>query len=242
MIILLIGAAQAVPPAADDTASLAFGEAATRARAVADSLDDATWTLHQQVWVGGKLDPDTRMEVKWRASDDGLYMRWSGDVNTGRELLWVPGWNDDRMRVRVGRWVPNIDLALDSRLATRNQRHSLKEASIVFTVDNIVDGAIRVRDSAVLTPDVTDLGTRSVEGDDAHCFLTVTDKATDPELYSYKSEICFADRTGLPVFVENWDHEDGALRMVERYTFASLVVNPGLAASEFTPDHEGYGF
>ncbi len=231
----------ATPPPAEDLAAVEFLAWVDKMERASSALKDGTWVLRQQEYAGGTLQPLTETTVKFR-KDGAVYLRWTGDINTGRELLFVPGWNDDRMRVQTGAYVPNVNLTPDSRLATRNQRHTIRDVSIVKTADLVITATRQIVASPTYAPKVTSTGVQTVAGEQAHCYETWTPKDQDPTFYARRVDVCMSSRTNLPVRVTAYDIEDGAMRMIEDYTFQDLEVNPGITAAEFTPDFGDYNF
>jgi hypothetical protein len=91
-------------------------------RAVGE-LGDYTTVLVKQERFGGRLEREQRLAVKW-ARPFRLYMKVLDGDNPGQEVLFVRGWNEDRLRVHKGSF-PDITINLDPRgaLATSRTHH-----------------------------------------------------------------------------------------------------------------------
>lgn len=235
---LVAGAARA--DTAADADALAEG-LISRMRAVAATTRDATFTFYKQEWVGGRLLPEERMFVKQRYSG-GLYMRWDGDVKHGRQILYNPGWNNNRMRVDPGPMLPNLDLDPRGSIARDGERHSIFEVGPLVVVKLILADKTVLDANPALSVKITDLGASTVYGEAARCLDMALPKASEPRLYAHRVVVCANQRTGLPTRIEAWDDEAGAVRLVERYGYGDLRLNVGLADQDFSPEHPDYGF
>ena len=207
----------------------------------AASMQDAVYVFHKQEYVDGEQRAAERMAVRFRAPND-FYLTWRGPVHQGRELLFRPGWNGDRLRVSPGRWLPTLNLDPRGALAMHGNRHSIFELPFPAIVQNFSDSAALLRANPVLQAHVTDLGEQSRLGDIVHCYHLQLPKRQEPRLYAMETELCVSLRTGLPVTIRNWDVEDGALRLVEDYGYEGVQVNVGLTDLDFDPDNPAYGF
>lgn len=129
-----LGAANRPPAVADDARELL----ASMARA-ADGIRDYTVTVVRRVWREDALGPEERLFVKW-ARPDRTYVKRMSPPGEGREVLWVPGRNRDRLRATLGVW-PNIDLNVDpfGRLALRDEYHPIDESSLVYLVETVIE-------------------------------------------------------------------------------------------------------
>jgi hypothetical protein len=190
---------------------------------------DAEFDLHQVEWVGGKLQPPAVMHVKWRPRND-VVMTW----DNGQTLHWVPSVNPDKMRVDPPYMFP-IWLSPDGAAATHGQRHTVRRMGLVPVGDLFAADRARMQADPTLAPSVVDLGSVTIYGEPSHCFDATMRKDREPALYAARVEVCVSVATGLPVRMRCWDHEDGALRMVEEYGYANLRVNVGLTDADFTP-------
>jgi hypothetical protein len=226
-------------PAQDDATRAYEADVAVMDK-VLDTIRDCTWTFHKEERVAGVWLDRQVMAVKHRLPDD-FYVKWSGDVNAGREVLYSPASNNGKLLVNVSAFVPNISVSTTGSTAMEDNRHSIPDLSAVRVARRIVSDVARVR-AATWAPTVQELGPRRVHGEASRCYHAVSRKDLDPGLYGYESELCFSTRTKLPVSIRTWDVEGGTLELVEQYSWQDLQLNPGLTDADFQPDHEGYGF
>lgn len=225
--------------AADATAT--FLDRIEAMQQAAAKLHDATFHLHKREWVGSEMTPRETLAVKFQRPL-ALYMRWVGEVNQGREVLFRSGWNDGRLRVDPGGLVPTLNLDPHGRLAMRNSRHAIHSTSPLHTVEMIVGDVQRLQANPDHEAKVEDRGEHRIHGESARCLVSHLPKDRDPAYYARRVEVCFANRTDLPIRVRAWDHEGGEVRLVEEYVFEDLQVNVGLSSADFDPDHPEYGF
>ena len=219
---------------------LAFQGLIDEMQVAAAAMVDATYTFHKVELVGGNLQPAEQTAVKYRAPND-FYMKWIGEVGTGQELLFQPGWNDDRMRISPGPLVPTVNLSVDSRLASRTNRHTVRHAPLPTIVQNFVNDEAALVAAAEI-PSIQELGARMVYGDSCRCFQLEMPKEKLPELYASRIEICISDRTHLPARIQAWDVEGGMLQLVEDYGYEEMHVNVGLTDADFDPENKAYNF
>lgn len=228
-------------PRTQDPAVQTMSAILARMEQASARLKDLTFTFYKQEYVRGNLRPEEKIAVKQRRPT-AAYLRWVGDVNTGREVLWQKGWNDGNIRVNPGPMLPTLNLDPLGRMAMATDRHSIYDLGPAHIVELISRDANRLRANKALPLKVTDLGPATVRGEPARCLENVLPKDQDPAFYASRVRVCVSERVNLPVSIEIWDVEDGAMRVVERYAFEDIRINPGLSDLEFSPDNPNYNF
>ena len=237
-LILLFGAA---PLRADDAPTPDIGRVIAQMQAAASQLRDATYTFHKQEYANSRQQPAERIAVKYRAPYD-IYMKWLAPTHKGRELLFRPGWNDDRLRVSPGRWLPTVNLDPRGRLAMHGNRHSTYQLPFPAIIANFVDSAALIRANPALRAHITDLGEQHHFGETGHCYRLQLPKDRESRLYAAEVMLCVSRRTGLPLRIRSWEVVDGRLRQVEDYGYENVRVNMGLSDRDFDPDNPVYNF
>ena len=101
------------------------GEAYRLARAAADAanqLDQYTAIFEKQERIGGKLRPLETIRVAVRENPLSVLMTWTGDVDAGKQALYVEDENDDRVRVYAGHLPTPFTVSVepDGALAMKN--------------------------------------------------------------------------------------------------------------------------
>lgn len=223
-------AASAADPATD------FLDALGRMQAAIDRVQDATFDLHQQEYVGGRMRDEVVMHV-WYRPRNQVYMEW----DDGQRLLWLPGENDDKMRIDPGRFLPNLSLSPTASLAMRGQRHSIHRVGLAPVADLFSKDVARIlADRERLAPTVALVGPDTLYGRPARCFDATMRKDLEPALYGARVEVCLDSESWLPLRMRTWNTEDGALRLVETYGYENLKVDVGIPDSKFDPAALGF--
>lgn len=233
--------AAAEDPRAADPAVAALDALIDRIDVGAGKLRDATYIFYRTEYIEGKLHPEEKIAVKHRFPHD-IYMKWVGSQKTGREVLHKSGWNEGKIRVSLGSMTPTLNLDPRGSMAMDGERHSIFDLGPVRLTQLIVRDAKRIRANPALVVKATDQGKKTWYGESTSCVSAELPKAQDPKLYAHKMNLCVSDRHNVPLWIELYDVEDGALRMIERYGYENLKVNVGLTDADFSPDHADYGF
>jgi len=104
----------------------------------ARSIHDYTMKLVKQEWIGNSLSEEEALFVKW-ARPLSFYYRRLTEPHKGREVMYVLGWNHDKLRVSLGTF-PNLSLNLDpfGALAMSGGGRPVTETSLVYLVDVVL--------------------------------------------------------------------------------------------------------
>ncbi len=224
-----------------DPARDAYMAAVDRMLAIVDATDAATWTFHKQEWADHALQPRQVMTIKARRAGD-IYLRYTGDHNNGREVLYRPAVSPDEILVNPSPLLPTMTFDLDGRVATDGERYTVPNLSLHTTVERYrSDGRLlAARNHAGMA--VEDLGRRLVAGEAAQCWRVTLPKDEVPALYAQVVETCVAERTQVVIRIRAWDDEDGQRVCIEDYTWAELQLGVPLTDLDFDPDNPAYRF
>ena len=202
-------------------------------------IRDYTATFYKQERVKGELLPVETMLLKFR-KPFSVYLRWTAGDFAGREVLFVQGWNDDKLRAHQGSF-PDITVNLrpDAALAMKGNRHPIHDLGFGSAIDHIVRGARlserRPQDGVVYV----DHGESTVYGVRAHCIEAVAPIKKFSPYYSHRAKICIDQKTRMPARITIWDDEDNLL---EDYGFENVRLNVGLTDADFDPNNSEYNF
>jgi len=161
-------------------------------------------------------------------------MRWVGKLHHGRQLLFRPE-DGGRMRVKAGRFVPEVRLKPDSGMVRRESRHPPWMAGIDQVQRTIVTEDARLAQNPELPVRYRYLGEERLLGSRVLSYEADLPKNRDPAAYASSVRVSFSADTGIIVAIRAWDVEDGAMRQVEDYGYAEQVINAGLRKEEFDP-------
>jgi outer membrane lipoprotein-sorting protein len=202
-------------------------------------VQDYTATFYKQERVKGELLPIETIELKFR-KPFGVYMRWlSGDF-AGREVLFVRGWNDDKIHAHQGSF-PDITVNLrpDSSLAMRGNRHPITNVGFGETIRLLVRDARLAEARPQDDVQYVDLGLWDIHGARSRCLEARAPGGKSSPYYAPRAKICFNVTTKMPTRVSIWDDEDN---LVEDYAYADVRLNPGLGDADFDPANPDYDF
>lgn len=205
------------------------------ARSTLEATDSYTAVLHKRERVGGTLLPEEVILLKFKQPFK-VYLRWVGERFNGRELLYVDGENDGRLKVREGGLlgVAALDLRPTGALAMRGNRHPITEAGLGSLVRELGTHLLAAFRAGHLSwsphPPATvhERAARVVEW-----FIPVGD-------YYCPHAVTFIDEElSLPIRVLIFDAEN---RLVEEYSFEALTLDAGLTDADFDPANPAYRF
>jgi outer membrane lipoprotein-sorting protein len=201
-------------------------------------VQDYTATFYKQERVKGRMLPVETIALKFRRPFS-VYLRWTHAFE-GREVLYVRGWNDDKIRAHQGSF-PDITVNLrpDANLAMRGNRHAITELGFGEAIGKIVRGVrlaeLRPQDGV----QYVDHGEATVYGARSRCFEAIAPVKKFSPYYAHRSKICIDVKTKLPTRIMNWDDEDN---LIEDYGFENVRLNVGLNDADFDPNHPDYNF
>ena len=226
--------APTLPAAGDDLASTLSGMETAYAR-----VEGYTARFVRQEVVGGVLRPREEALLKWERPGR-MYLRWISGPPAGREILFVPGRNDDRMLVSEPGLLTRfatIVMAPDSPRVLEESRHPVTDIGMGRLIDLILDNARRAAAARELT--VRDHGTAPGPDGLERRLEAILPREREKGYYCYRLVLALAADTGLPVraIVHDWDD-----RVVADYAYRELRLNPALTPADFDAANPAYGF
>lgn len=138
--IVLAGAVAALAPAPD-----AYERLDRMVRAMAE-VRSYTMTLAREEWVGDGMTPEETIEVRWTRGGRHFLRVLSGPEK-GREVVYVPGENGDRLNVRLATW-PHFRVNLDpcGKLALQGFHRPIAQSTLPYLVDAVRENVARGRE------------------------------------------------------------------------------------------------
>lgn len=205
-----------------------------------ERVNDYTTTFHKQERVDGELLPVEQIELKFR-KPFSVYMRWTGEVNQTREVIYVEGWNNNKLRAHKGSFPDmTVNLRPDSGMAMQGNRHKITEAHFGHSIGVIARDARLAESRPQDRVRYVDLGERYVYGAKSRCFEARSPKTGAISVYyAARAKVCFDLRTKMPTRIQVWS-ADGDL--LEDYGFENTKINVGLTAVDFDPENADYNF
>jgi outer membrane lipoprotein-sorting protein len=237
LLLALLGLAVPRPGACEP----ALEEAVARlreAQAAYAAVQDYVAVFHRQERVRGELQEPETIRLKFRKPFQ-VYMQWIGEAHAGRELLYVEGWNGNRLMAHEGGVLGFITLSLEpgGALALRHSRHPVTDTGIgrmLAVVSESLHRAVAAGELEVVggwTHTIFGRPARRIEGR----------LPADPRKGYYAPRVVLdVDlESKLPIQIEIYDAED---RLLEKYGYENLQVNVGLSALDFESTNPDYRF
>ena len=202
-------------------------------------INDYTAIFHTQERQNGKLTKEETIKMKFR-QPFSIYMKWTGHSIRGQEVLFVEGWNRNRLRVRPGGLITSlVTLNLDprSKLAMEKNRHPVTDAGLHklmnLITDNLKIGLARKEYKQI------DHGNFITFGRPVHRFEGIFEAKDRKLYYCYRAVIDMDMEHMIPIKVMLYDWDNNLL---ENYGYEDVVINPGLTDHDFDPRNKEYRF
>ena len=220
------------------SASLDPEEWLRKAEAAYDRVTSYTCVLYKQQRVSGKLLPEETILLKYK-KPLSVYMKWIKAPYKGSELLYVAGWNANRIRAHRGgilRFITrNLDPA-DPGLMAGNLR-PVTSIGIGYLLELV---AINMR-KAIKVGELTfsERGEETVYGVNTQILEMVFPKQSvndyDGRRYIINQDV----QSKMLVRIRTYDRDD---QLVENYGYENLDLNARLSDVDFDPKNPEYHF
>ncbi len=211
-------------------------------QAVAD-VDNYTAEFVKKELIGRQLI-ESRMELKLRHDPFAVYLKFI-DPNEGRQVLYVPGRNDNNLLVKetgLAGLVGAISLDPSGSMAMEDNRHPITQIGIKFMLDAVMEDWLA--QTAVENVTVNYYPNARVSG--VACKAIEVTFPTNHNLVEFhKRRLYIEAEHNLPIRVENFGfptQSGGRAPLVEDYLYANLQTNVGLTDSDFDRNNRSYGF
>ena len=197
-----------------------------------------TAVFHKQQRVAGKLLPEETILLKYR-KPLSLYMRWTKAPYKGSELLYVEGWNENRIRAHRGGILRFITRDLDPRdpgLMEGNLRPvtSTGIGHLLEVVATNIRKAIKAGEVAFATR-----GEEPVYGRKTQVLEVLFPRERVKDYDGYRYVINQDVESKMLVRIRTYDRDD---QVVESYGYESLDLAARLADADFDPNNPDYRF
>jgi len=208
------------------------------AEAAYDRVTSYTAIFHKQQRVAGTLRPDETIFIKYK-KPFSLYLRWIKAPYKGSELLYVEGWNGNRIRAHRGGILRFVTRNLDPRdpeLMEGNLR-PVTSMGIGFLVDIVaanIRKAIKVRELTF-----SERGEETVYGRKTQVLEVVFPRESAKDYDGCRYVINQDVESKILVRIKTYERNE---QLVENYGYESLDLGATLAASDFDPKNPEYHF
>jgi hypothetical protein len=233
--LLLLWAVAATGGAADKSDPAKWIE---EAGAAYDKVASYTAIVYKQQRVAGNLLPEETILLKFK-KPFSMYMKWIKAPYQGSELLYVAGWNEDRVRAHRGGLLRIITRNLDPSdpaLMADNLR-PVTDLGIGQLVKIV---AVNVR-TAINAGKVgfTDRGAEPLYGRKTRVLEVVFPKEYAGNYDGHRYVINQDIESKILIRIRVYDRDD---QLVEHYGYENLDLDARLADADFDPGHPDYRF
>ncbi len=222
-------------------------------RHIENNIRDYSCILVRRERVDGRLGDFEYIQAKVRherrkegrvVTPFAVYLKFLGPASVkGREVLYVRGRNDDRMRVRRGgprfgyvtAWIsPHGEIAM------KGNRYPVTEMGVKNMVRRLIELA-----RSELGRDVCRVSfaeDASIDDRDCTCIQVTRPAPSDPEV-SQIARVFIDDELGIPVHFESRESSpggQGTFELIEQYTFRQVRLNVGFSDADFDVENPAY--
>ena len=210
-----------------------------QAEAAYHRVTSYTSVFHKQQRVAGKLLPAETIFLKCRKKPFSLYMKWMKAPHKGSELLYVAGWNEDRIRAHRGGMLRFITRNLDPTdpgLMAGNLR-PVTSTGIGYLLQTV---AINIR-KAIKVGELTfsERGQETVYGRNTQVLEVVVPKERAEDYDGYRYVINQDVESKILVKIRVYGRDD---QLVENYGYENLNLGALLTDADFDPENPEYHF
>jgi len=204
--------------------------------------EDYSATFTRREFVNDKLQPEEKFFIKFRKPFD-LYMKWIGGPNKGWELLYARGKYNNKVIVHVtglaNLFLPTLELDPTGGLAMMNNRHSILEFGLGYTMEQYY----RDIKTATAKNDITlkYLGEEMV--DNRPCWVIQAELPDKETYYCTRSVMYFDQAYLMPTKMYFYDlNAQNKEYLIEHYVYTDLSFNNGFTNKDFDKTNKEYKF
>lgn len=209
------------------------------AEAAYDRVTTYTAVFHKQQRVAGKLLPEETILLKCRKNPFSLYMNWIRAPYKGSELLYVAGWNEDRVRAHRGGILRFVTRNLDPRdpgLMAGNLR-PVTSTGIGYLLESVATKTRKATKFSELK--FSERGQETTYGRNTQVLELVFPRERANDYDGYRYVINQDVESKILVRIRIYDGHD---QLVENYGYENLDLNAPLADADFDPKNPEYHF
>lgn len=208
------------------------------AQAAYAGVDSYTAIVYKQQRVDGKLLPKETIYLKYR-KPLSMYMRWTQAPYKGSELIYVEGWNRNRVRAHRGGFWGFVTANLHPQ-APELMAGNLRPCTDIGIGELIKTVAVTVRsaiDAGYIS--VSQHGEETVYGRKTRILDVVLPSGMEGRYGGYRLVINQDIGSKLLIRIRVYDHGG---QLVEYYGYEALTLNAVLADADFDPGNPDYRF
>ena len=202
-------------------------------------VESYTAIFHKQQRIAGKLLDEENIFLKFRKQPYSLYMKWVTEPYKESELLYVVGWNKDRIKAHRGGFFSFIvrNLNPDDPILMENDLRPVTSTGVGFLLQTVAINMRKAIKAGALT--FTDRGKENVYGRDTQVMVIDIpyEKAEDYDGAMFVINQDVESKILLRIRVYD---QDGLL--IENYGYENLNLDAHLSDADFDPKNLDYDF
>ena len=209
------------------------------AEAAHDGVASYTAVFHKQQRVAGSLLPEETILLKYRKKPMSMYMKWIKAPYQGSELLYVAGWNRDRVRAHRGGILRFVIRNLDPRdpLLMADNLRPVTSSGIGYLLQAVAINARKALKAGELT--FSERGEETVYGRRTRVLELVVPKKSAENYDGCRFVVSQDVESRILMRIRVYDRDD---QLVEAYGYEDLRLNAPLADADFDPKNPEYRF
>lgn len=209
------------------------------AEAAYDGVPSYTAVFHKQQRVAGKLLPEETILLKYRKKPMSLYMKWLKAPYQGSELLYVAGWNRDRVRAHRGGILRFVTRNLDPGhpALMKDNLRPVTSSGVGYLLQAVAMNARKAIKAGELT--FSERGEETVYGRRTRVLEVVVPKQSAENYDGWRFVVSQDAESKILVRIRVYDRDD---QLVENYGYENLRLNAPLADADFDPKNPEYRF
>ena len=203
-----------------------------------DSYDAYTCTFTKQERIGGRLRPEQRAAVKFRAEPFSVAMHWTHNPPPADRVLYVAGRHGGKMLLHLRSGLARL-VAGDPALRAPDDPEVRKNTLRPITAFGLANALERLHDISKRACDAGDarwefVGYAEVDGRET---LVVERHLPATEAYpAARTRIAIDTGTLAPTDIRSWD---GRGELLSRYAYTDVNLQAELTDADFQPDANG---
>ncbi len=209
------------------------------AEAAYDEVTMYTAIFHKQQRVAGKLLAEETMFLKFRKKPFSLYMKWIKAPYKGSELLYVEGWNGDRIRAHRGgiqRFIiHNLDPSDPELMA--NELRPVTSTGIGYLLEAVTLNMRKAINAGELT--FSEKGQETVYGRNTQAFEVIFPKEKVKAYDGWRFVINQDVKSKILVRIRTYDRYG---QLTEYYGYENIDLKAPLTDADFDPNNPEYHF
>jgi len=218
-----------------------------------DNVTDYSAIIVKRERVNGKLlDPEfAQLKIRQPQTTPAgkvpfsIYMKFiKPKACAGRELIWIKGWNQDRMRVHEGSGIislTTLNLDPNGMLAMQGNRYPVYEAGLENLMVKLIEKAERDRDAG----DCEVIYKTGAKLNGRLCSTIEVKHPVERAPYDFhKAKIYIDEELNAPIrySAHLWPVNGGKPKLLEEYTYLNLKLNPGFTDIDFDAKNPAYNY